>query len=258
MPAVLDTTGHVLDLGRGQAAAHRTPTPRADRGAEDVPSSRAAPCRGRSATPTTAPPGRPAATPAPATRSCCAPSTTTRPTPTTSTTHCGRRPSVGACPQPSPRGCPACRGSGTFGATSFLGRHHSMSPRRLSTLLVAGLVVLGPLSGCSDDDPEPIIASTAPSPTPTAPASPTDTPSAEPEPETAKAFIRRWQEDVFADAGLGIRTNTSNFETDPTVRSVRAFADQCDEIYASGRINPGRDRTCPQTSKESAKSTKPC
>ncbi|MEN8672614.1 DUF222 domain-containing protein [Nocardioides sp.] len=90
-PAVLDTGGHVLDLGRSHrfhTAAQRLALLIEQQHCQhpmcDIP--------GRSATSTTPPPGPPAARRTPATPSCCVPSTTTKPTPPARPTRSGRRP----------------------------------------------------------------------------------------------------------------------------------------------------------------------
>ncbi|CAN5174399.1 hypothetical protein BH09ACT12_BH09ACT12_28510 [soil metagenome] len=103
----------------------------------------------------------------------------------------------------------------------------------ISATLGAALLVLA-LTSCSED-PEPIIDSTPTTPTPTAsdpPDSPTPTSSPPAEPESAKAFIRRWQDEAFA---MQLSGDTSNYRSMALhCESCEGLADSVADIYGDG------------------------
>ena len=100
-------------------------------------------------------------------------------------------------------------------------------PTKRSVILSATLL-LAALTACSGD-PEPIIEPSPPASSPTDSPTPTTTPS-EAEPESAKAFIRRWQDEALA---MQLSGDTSRYRAmTKGCQDCDAFANQVDDIYS--------------------------
>lgn len=91
-----------------------------------------------------------------------------------------------------------------------------------------GLALLVVLSGCAEEEPEPIMPD--PPATSTTTSSPTTEPTAEP--ETAEEFIRRWVAESLRMQTTG-DTDTYRKMTKPC-EPCRSFADQVEALYSEG------------------------
>lgn len=112
----------------------------------------------------------------------------------------------------------------------------AVSVRRWRTAAVAGLLCSALLAGCSDDDPDPIVADPPASPSA---SSSSASASAAPEPwqvrskAGAVAFVEHWVE-VFNEAGRTGDTAALRAISGPACKACLGYADQLDELYANG------------------------